>query len=471
MLIQELRCSPLKFLSLPILFDSALGNDIARLLKKKTSRRYSAEYSQERSAGHRVSGVYLTMFPEIPFEIRSLIWQAVLRQPRVVYINMRNLPNTSNLQTLATANNFLRSECLSSTPIPVLLHVCKETRALALEYYELTFGRAGTPPMLRSPIVHTYGYRETGREWSYVSEGNEALVASYEPRIYFNFESDVVVFGRRLPAIGEESTTRSASFSFGLVPYFGARVTGRIERLGFSMEEPKEGEQWHQGFWYLDMIARRQRKMKRLQEKKRYQGFIVEEKEVLFPMDSLKQMYVCMAAGDLDSSRGLELVDLAMRKDAAIEDGKAQEFIDRWERVFSGEPLASRRGEVRMQTSIFDGSESVCYTDHPDGSKIVGFHLENYVPGKGREGIRIICKAGLRKRPNLKQLLLLNETEQEDMLKCVWMRELRARDAGYRAPQKPVYSWQPPSLHHRWLEAHAKVCMRSIHNENCDRIC
>lgn len=45
-----------------------------------------------------------------------------------------------------------------------------------------------------------------------------------------------------------------------------------------------------------------------------------------------------------------------------------------------------------------------------------------------REGLRIICKDGLSKRHQLRELLLKNGASPDEVLKCVWMRDMGRGD-------------------------------------------
>jgi len=105
----------------------------------------------------------------------------------------------------------------------------------------------------------------------------------------------------------------------------------------------------------------------------------------------LKKLYLCLEADDVDPSRGLELVDLREKmKEEDGDEGISQEFVDGWRSAFQGEGVL--------------------------------------VNGVGMESLRIICKDGLRTRYQLRELLLKNGASPDEVLKCVWVRDMGRGD-------------------------------------------
>src|ERR1700744_2825618 len=85
------------------------------------------------------SAVSFHLFPQLPAEIRLAIYTLSLSTPRLV-------PVTYQSRTYAGGLPFAKRHqwgCTSPAPIPALLHVCRETRALALEHYDLSFKLSG----------------------------------------------------------------------------------------------------------------------------------------------------------------------------------------------------------------------------------------------------------------------------------------------------------------------------------------
>lgn len=183
------------------------------------------------------------MFTGLPFEIRHLIWEIVLHQPRVVYINMRPFSERI-LDNLAFDENYEPTyECLCSTPVPVLLHICAESRALALIHYKLTFGNANCPA-LRPPGVYHQGFRIKGIPYVTVIENDEVEVAKYSPKVYFNFRCDTVVFGRIVSlsprgAYAESDNKNRAYFLFAKEEHFDSGIMRRIENLSLGIDVMK----------------------------------------------------------------------------------------------------------------------------------------------------------------------------------------------------------------------------------------
>ncbi|KAI0145723.1 hypothetical protein F4776DRAFT_660604 [Hypoxylon sp. NC0597] len=79
-------------------------------------------------------------FPQLPIELRFKIWANNLPGPRIVEIKCNPL-STSELEQ--GDNKHIR--CTSTSPIPVNLHVCRESRHEALRKYWLLFGFPTAP--------------------------------------------------------------------------------------------------------------------------------------------------------------------------------------------------------------------------------------------------------------------------------------------------------------------------------------
>ncbi|OTA61880.1 hypothetical protein K449DRAFT_434204 [Hypoxylon sp. EC38] len=79
-------------------------------------------------------------FPQLPIELRLKIWANNLPGPRIVEIkcNPRSTPRVEQ-------SNNKRIRCTSTSPIPVNLHVCRESRLEASRRYQLLFGDSTAP--------------------------------------------------------------------------------------------------------------------------------------------------------------------------------------------------------------------------------------------------------------------------------------------------------------------------------------
>ncbi|OBT80025.1 hypothetical protein VF21_01189 [Pseudogymnoascus sp. 05NY08] len=73
-------------------------------------------------------------FPKLPTEIRLMVWDFCLPGPRVVDVRMRR-----RFVRVSTRKVFNFPRFISSLDHPVILHICSESRSLALKHYELSF--------------------------------------------------------------------------------------------------------------------------------------------------------------------------------------------------------------------------------------------------------------------------------------------------------------------------------------------
>ena len=83
-----------------------------------------------------------TLFPTLPFELRLRIWSFVAPGPRTVSIKY----NARFFRELGQGNP-AAAGWRSPDPVPIILHICRESRAEALKLYRLAFGsylRSGT---------------------------------------------------------------------------------------------------------------------------------------------------------------------------------------------------------------------------------------------------------------------------------------------------------------------------------------
>ncbi|KAL2067753.1 hypothetical protein VTL71DRAFT_15849 [Oculimacula yallundae] len=97
-------------------------------------------------------------FTDFPLEIRQLIWHYAANEPRVV-----ELRRDTEAIILARRNDSVTQPCIYSiAQVPSVLQTCSESRIAGLKSYELAFG------------TH-----------------------DQEPRIYVNFEHDVIFMGRK----------------------------------------------------------------------------------------------------------------------------------------------------------------------------------------------------------------------------------------------------------------------------------
>ncbi|RAO66251.1 uncharacterized protein BHQ10_002263 [Talaromyces amestolkiae] len=263
---------------------------------------------------------------DLPYEIRLLIWEALLHQPRTVYLNMREFPPKepdADAYVCGGYNQESVYQCLCSTPAPILLHICHETRALALGHYELAFGWAHCPPLRQAGVVLHHGFSAKGQEYPTTTiESNAAEVAKHCAKVYFNFDHDTVVFGRFLPSSSSSNgVSRRAYFPFG--EQFDVAMLARIRNLAVNIDIASSV------LPFLNLSPGSER------------------------FSSLRNLYVYIESDDPGRRprRVVELVDLT--EDREVEDGRrdlTQRLLERFKNVFG------RRGvTVALKTICKDG--------------------------------------------------------------------------------------------------------------------
>lgn len=241
---------------------------------------------------------------DLPYEIRLLIWEAVLHQPRIVYLNMREF-SPEPVEPGAYHSGYSQEsvyQCLCSTPAPILLHICHETRTLALGHYELAFGWAHCPPLRQAGVVH-HGFFIKDQEYKTTVDSNAAEFAKHCAKVYFNFERDTVVFGRFLPS--SKGKVSRAYFPFG--QQFDVEMLARIRNLAVNIDIASSV------LPFLNLSPGSER------------------------FSSLRNLYVYIESDDPKRRprRVVELVDLT--EDAEVEDGRrdqTQRLLEKFRTVF-----------------------------------------------------------------------------------------------------------------------------------------
>lgn len=287
-----------------------------------------------------------------------------------MYINMRLLRSDQH-------GDNEEYQCLSRTPIPILLHVCSETRTLALAYYELTFGQANPPTLLPVFVGFSFNRPEStdpaSERFSYTRPEtvdpvveptgwcNEAEVAMSAPRIYFCFDTDTVVFGRMLIRDRYKGGYCANGQDFPYGSHFGNKLLTRIKKLALCLNPESNSSSW-----ILDQLNRQ-----------------VGDGSY----KALRDLYLCLEEYDLDASQGVELVSVTQK--GACEE-MPPEFLERWKHVF------------RKEQPAFDGS--------------------------GSEGLRNTCQEWVNKRVQLTESMLKNGASPDEVLKCGWIRNRLTKD-------------------------------------------
>jgi hypothetical protein len=291
---------------------------------------------------------------DLPYEIRLLIWEAVLHQSRNVYINMREYPvPTTELGDYSCGYNNEDPVYICSTPTPVLLHICHETRALALAHYEIVFGHAHYPHLQPAREID-HGFVVKGKSLEAEEDTKHC------PRIYLNYECDTVVFGRRLRKSGSTTEEESRAY-FPLSNQFdNNKMQAKIQNMAVNIDIASSV------LLFLNLSPGSER------------------------FSSLKNLYLYIESDDVRRRprRVVELVDL---KGTVQHDGidMAQRLLERFKSVFG------RRGVTVAGSSA-------------------------------QEALKIICKDGLGfwHYFRLRESLSRNGANPDEILKCVWLREV-----------------------------------------------
>jgi hypothetical protein len=76
-----------------------------------------------------------TLFPQLPLELRLKIWQTMLPGPRTVNIQYKMKYDEFDGKKVSSFTGWT-----SPDPVPVALHVCRESREESLKRYQTSFG-------------------------------------------------------------------------------------------------------------------------------------------------------------------------------------------------------------------------------------------------------------------------------------------------------------------------------------------
>lgn len=143
-------------------------------------------------------------FNDLPLELRLKVWEHLL-QPRIViaacFDDEAGIPSRKRAQ-LAQRPNL--------APVPVLLHVCHETRRLALQRYELAFSWR-IPGMLATPRASP-------------------------ARVWFDFERDALLL------LGELEPYDSSNINAPMVYFLNRADARRVRHVACAFEELHLGE-------------------------------------------------------------------------------------------------------------------------------------------------------------------------------------------------------------------------------------
>ncbi len=140
-------------------------------------------------------------FGNFPPEIRLLIWEATI-QPRIVLTACFNPQNEPAKRAQLTGRARKRQ-------VPVILHVCHESRQLALRHYELTFSWK---------VSHQLAPSDPGLNQS-------------DARVWFNFNLDSLLF------LGELEPFDQDGFNAPMIDFLRREDTERVRHVACALEE------------------------------------------------------------------------------------------------------------------------------------------------------------------------------------------------------------------------------------------
>lgn len=148
------------------------------------------------------SSATFTLFPDLPLELRLKVWESLLL-PRIVIAACFDAADEAPKRAqLARRANL--------PPVPVLLHVCHETRQVALKHYELAFSWR-IPGMLARP-------------------------RSSPPRVWFDFSCDTLLL------LGELEPYDSSNINAPMVYFLNRTDARRVRHVACAFEELRLGE-------------------------------------------------------------------------------------------------------------------------------------------------------------------------------------------------------------------------------------
>ncbi|KAI0602264.1 hypothetical protein F4775DRAFT_230649 [Biscogniauxia sp. FL1348] len=190
------------------------------------------------------------LFPNLPAEIRLKIWEYLIA-PRVVAIACLDAETASSQ----------REELLLSRParppVPVLLHVCHEARALALSHYELAFAwkvplvLAGMDlPVFHHSHPHPHSRSSSSPEPAHFPSSSAhshshshahahrtpAPPTWSRPRVWFNFALDTVYL------VGELEPCDSFGFNSPMAYFLDREEARRVRRAAVAFGALRYGE-------------------------------------------------------------------------------------------------------------------------------------------------------------------------------------------------------------------------------------
>ncbi|KAK3344110.1 hypothetical protein B0T25DRAFT_615576 [Lasiosphaeria hispida] len=128
------------------------------------------------------------LFPTLPTELRLKIWGSLV-QPRIILAACFDSRFAGPKRSQLASRPHRRA-------VPILLHVCQESRALAQKHYALTFSWK-VPPRLAAPEAGGLPGAGPARVWFNFAQDALLLLGELEPFDQYGFNSPMVYFLRK----------------------------------------------------------------------------------------------------------------------------------------------------------------------------------------------------------------------------------------------------------------------------------
>jgi hypothetical protein len=164
-------------------------------------------------------------FQELPAELRLKIWE-LLVTPRIVVVACMSSQNEEQKR----AQLALRPRRPAT---PVLLHICHESRMLALRYWELTFSWKISSSLCDGddrPMTVQHGQQVGERRFQ-----QSLRRAESPPRVWFNFAFDTLLL------LGELEPFDMNGFASPSVYFLRKADTARVRHVACAFEELRYG--------------------------------------------------------------------------------------------------------------------------------------------------------------------------------------------------------------------------------------
>ncbi|KAI1340139.1 hypothetical protein F5Y15DRAFT_415559 [Xylariaceae sp. FL0016] len=178
---------------------------------------------------HERRNPVFSRFTDLPVELRLKIWEYLIA-PRILMVACLEPSTSTSPYTWPDhpqSNTHPSSPPHHNTSIPPLLHVCHESRVLALSHYELTFSWK---------LPHVLA----GLDLAPPSPSHPSAVAATpvwsQPRAWFSYRLDALYL------VGELAPADAHGFGSPMAYFLSARDTRRVRRVALRFAALRYGE-------------------------------------------------------------------------------------------------------------------------------------------------------------------------------------------------------------------------------------